>query len=219
MQPKHMQGKSRGSRALTVFLSVLAVLLAALCAVSWMLLSDPNAGRTMEQASDAVTGKAIAAAASGEECSLTPEEVSGFLNGLLQKHENGASEAEYTSLSVTTGADDTADVYLPVRYRGKTFGVLMNLTPSFDRTAERMLFTVNSVRVGRLPVPKSWALGLMERRLPKLLSREGDALACDTKSLFSVSYQNATAQLGMTDLKMEDGLFKTGFRIELGITP
>ena len=216
MQPKHIQGKGRGSRALTAFLSVLAVLLAALCAVSWMLLSDPNAGRAADRPSDAAVRKAVLAAVAGQECSLTPAEAGGFLNVVLRKDENGASEAGYQSLSVTAGADDTADVYLPVRYGGKTFGVLANVSPSFDPASERMRFTVNSVRVGRLPVPKSWALGLMERRLPKLLSREGDDLLCDA-SLLSVSYQNAAAQLKMTGLKMEDGVFKAGFGIELGI--
>ena len=216
IQPRHMQGKRRGPRALTVVLSVLAVLLAAFCVLSWMLLDDPNAGRTMERPSDPVTGKALAAAVSGGECTLTPREVSGFLNGVLQK--KGTSGSAFSAVSVTAAQGGTADVYVPARYAGKTFGVSLNLSPSFDPRTERMLFQVNSVRVGRLPVPKGWALGMIESRLPSALSREGDVLACDTKSLFRVSYQNATAQLRMKDLDMKDGKFRLKFGLELGFS-
>ena len=216
MQPRHMQGKRRGPRALTVVLSILAVILAAFCVLSWMLLDDPNAGRTMERPSDTVTEKAVAAAASGEECALTPQEVSGFLNNMLQKKK--ASGSALSSVSVTAGKSGTTDVYVPVRYAGKTLGVSMNLSPSFDPQSERMLFTVHSMRVGRLPVPKKRALEMMESRLPSILSRDGDVIACDTKALFRVSYRNMSAQLKMKSLRMESGTFRLKFGLGLGFS-
>ena len=213
MQPRHMQEKSRGSRALTVFLSILVVLLAALCVLSWMLLSDPNAGRKMEAPSDAAVGKIAAAAVAGQECSLTPQEAGAWLNSMLQKKPAGGVSA----VSMTAGADGTADVYFPVQYRGRTFGVLMNVTPSFDPAAEQMRFPVNSVRIGRLPVPVGWALSRMEAHLPEPLARDGDALVYDAKELPGVSYGGVSVQLKMTDLKLEDGLFKLKFGLGLSL--
>lgn len=217
MQPRHMQGKSRTSRALTAVLSVLAVLLAALCVFSWMLFSDPNAGKPMPKPSDAAASKVITASLSGKEVGLTSDEVAGWLNLLIQKSRSAESGTEVTELSVTAKRDGTADVYLPVSYRRKAFGVTMNLTPSFDKAAEQMKFDVNSVRVGRLPIPVGMAMNLMESRLPSVLSRRGDVLLCDTSSLFHADYAGATVQLKMTELKLQDQLFLLKFQMELGL--
>lgn len=218
MQPRHMvQEKRRGSGVLTGFLSILVVLLAALCVLSWMLLSDPNAGRRMEAPSDAALGKVVPAAVAGQECSLTPQEVSAWLNSMLQEKGAGGG-SEVSAVSVTAGTDGTADVYFPVQYLGRTFGVLMNVTPSFDADAEQMRFAVNSVRIGRLPVPAGWALSRMEGHLPDSLTRDGDALVCSTKTMFAASYGGVSARLKMTGLKLEDGLFKLKFAAEVGLS-
>lgn len=217
MQPRHMvQEKRRGSRALTVFLSILVILLAALCVLSWMLLSDPNAGTKMEAPSDAALGKVVPAAVAGQECSLTPQEVSAWLNFMLQK--KAGSDSAVSAVSAAAGPDGTADVYFPVQYLGRTLGVLMNVTPSFGADAEQMRFAVNSVRVGRLPVPVGWALSRMEGRLPGSLARDGDALVYSTKTMFGASYGGVSARLKMTDLKMENGLFKLKFEAEVGLS-
>ncbi|WP_411676262.1 hypothetical protein [Caproicibacter sp.] len=218
MQPKHMRGKSAGSRVLTGALSVLVVLLGALCILSWMILNDPNAGTSMPQPSDAAVSKVISASVAGKEVSLTPEEVSGWLNFLIQKDKNAQSGSVFTAVSVTAGEDGTAEVYAPVRYGGKTFGVLMNVSPSFDQASEQMKFAVNSVRVGRLPVPVGFAMDYLEKGLPSLLARKDNTLACNTASLFRVDYSGASAQLRMTQMKLLNQLFVLQFTIQLGLT-
>ncbi|QAT50163.1 hypothetical protein EQM14_10510 [Caproiciproducens sp. NJN-50] len=217
MYPKHMQGKNSGTRLLTAVLSVLVVFLAALCVLSWMLFSDPNAGKSMPQPSDSAVSKVVAASVSGKEVSLTPEEVAGWLNSLIQKNADVKSRSGLSALSVTAKEDGTADVYAPVAYRGKTFGVVMNLTPSFDSAADQMKFDVNSVHVGRLPVPVGMAMNLMESRLPSVLSRQGNTLLCDTSSLFRADYAGAAVQLRMTELKLQDRLFLLKFQLKLGL--
>jgi hypothetical protein len=218
MHPKHIREKRSGARALTAVLSVLAVLLAALCALSWMLLSDPNAGRSMPKPSDRAVSKVIAASIAGKEAVLTPEEVSGWLNGLLLNHKNPESDVAVTALSVTAKQDGTADVYLPVEYHGRRFGVTMNLSPSYDEAEEQMKFAVNSVHVGRLPVPVSSALDFMEKKLPSILSREGNALVCNTKSLFRVDASSgAFLRLNMTELELRNQAFYLKFQTEAGL--
>lgn len=213
MQPRHMvQGKKRGSRALTVFLSILVILLAALCVLSWMLLNDPGAGTEMEAPSDAAVGKIAASAVAVKECSLTPQEVSALLNSSLQKKRADGVSAVH----VTAAENGTADVYFPIQYGGRTFGVRANVTPSFDVAAEQMRFSVNSVHVGHLPVPVGWALSRAEGRLPASLVRDGDALVYDAKELPDVSYGGVSVQLVMTGLKLEDGLFKLDFGVWVG---
>jgi len=217
MYPKHMRGKNPGSRILTVVLSVLVVLLAALCVLSWMLLNDPNAGRPMPKPSDSAVSKVVVATIAGKEAVLTPEEVSGWLNSLLLKNTNPKSDVELKALSVTAEQDGTADVYLPVGYHGRTFGVTMNLSPSFDEKPEQMKFAVNSVHVGRLPVPAGSALDFMEKRLPSVLSREGNALVCNTASLFRADFSGAYLRLTMKELELRDRSFYLKFQTETGL--
>ena len=144
MQPRHIGGRSRGRTALTVILSLLAVLLAVFCILSWMLFSDPNAGVALPKPSDTAVSKVAAASISGRETALTPEEVGGWLNGLLQDNAEASSRMGVSALSVTAGKDSTANVYFPVKYKGKRFGVLVNLAPSFDSTSEESRAASNS---------------------------------------------------------------------------
>ena len=217
MYPKHLQEKKSGSRLLTVVLSILIILLAALCILGWMLFSDPRAGESLPAPSDAAVTKVISATVSGREAVLTPDEVAGWLNRLIQNNADAESGKEITALSIAVKQNGTADVYFPVRYRGKTFGVTMNLSPSFDKAAEQMEFAVNAVHVGRLPVPVHSALNLMESRLPSVLSRQGDTLCCKTGSLFRTTVSGVSAQLNMKELKTQNGMFCVGFAASLGL--
>ncbi|MCI1966716.1 MAG: hypothetical protein LKJ17_11400 [Oscillospiraceae bacterium] len=217
MQPKHMRKKGGGSRAVTVILSVLAVLLGALCVLSWMLFSDPNAGKSMPQPSDDAASKVVAASVSGASVSLTAEEVGGWLNFLIRENSDTAADTGLTALSVTTKQDNTADIYFPVQYSGKTFGVTMNLSLSFDAAAEQMKFFINSVHVGRLPVPVGYALDMMGEKLPPMLSRQGETLLCNTKSLFRVDFSGMFLRLKMTEMNLKNQAFHLKFDTEAGV--
>jgi uncharacterized protein YpmS len=81
-----------------------------------------------------------------------------------------------------------------------------------------MKFAVNSVHVGRLPVPVSSALDFMEKKLPSILSREGNALVCNTKSLFRVDASSgAFLRLNMTELELRNQAFYLKFQTEAGL--
>lgn len=217
MNPKHIRSKSLGNRILTVVLSAAAVFLAVLCVLSWMLLSDPNAGTPLQAPSDPVTSKVITAAVSGKDVNLSSEEVSAWLNLLIQRGQKNGEDAGLSGLDVTAKEDGSADVYLPVRSHGKTLGVLMNLVPSFDRNSEQIRLAVRSVRVGRLPIPTGLALNRMEQRLPSILSRQDNDLICNTESLFKVDYAGVSAQLKMTDVELKNQMFAVRLQLKLGL--
>ena len=80
-----------------------------------------------------------------------------------------------------------------------------------------MKFAVNSVRVGRLPVPVGSALHFMEKRLPSVLSREGNALVCNTASLFRADFSGAYLRLTMKELELRDRSFYLKFQTETGL--
>lgn len=200
----------RKPRILTAVLAFLAVLLASLCVLSWMLLSDPNAGTSMPEPSDAAVSKIVKAAASGGECSLTAEEVGGVLNEYLSKKPvHGVS-----AVSVAALDDHTVDLYFPVQYFGRRLGVLANVSPAFDSAAGEIRFTVRSVRIGRLPVSPKWVLDALGKQLPASFSRDGNVLSCGVPR-FSASYAGVGVKLSMSDLKLENRLFQLKFRMEL----
>lgn len=205
MNAKHARGKSGGSKALTVVLSVLAVILAAVCVLSWLVLNDPEAGKAQTaQPSDAIAKTVLKSAVTGEECSFTPAEMSGYLQYLVEKENGKAGGSEIEAAVLTAAPDDTMDLYLPVSFHGKSLGIAMNVAPSCDETNNRLVFTVRSMRIGRLPVSPEWALGLVKDRLPGGLSAQGDTVYRDA-SLLSLNAGDASADLKITQLGLKDG--------------
>ena len=205
---RHAGGKARGNRALTVVLSILAVILAAVCVLSWLVLNDPEAGKAqLAQPSDAVAKTVLKSAVTGEECSFTPAEMSAYLQYLAEKEDGKTGSTEIEAIVLTAAPDDTADLYLPVRFHGKSLGVTMNVAPSCDEANSRMVFRVRSMKIGRLPVNPQWALGLVKDRLPGGLSVQGDAIYRDA-SLLSLNAGDSSASLKITQLGMKGGLVR-----------
>lgn len=200
--------KNRGA---AVALGVLAVLLAAVLVLSQLAFSDPCAGRGLENVapSDELAKTFLTSAVSQRESSFSPADINPFLAYLFRKTDAGKEKRNVKLLAaaVADASGDSADVYLPMEYRGKRFGVLVNVTPSLDAEAGRLLFRVNGVRVGRLPVPVNRALDLAESRLPKGFSRSGDTISCAEPTVSaSVLFVSASVRLG--ELRMENGSLK-----------
>lgn len=218
MKPQHMQPK-RSNRALTVALSILVVIVAAAGILSWMFLNDPNAGKGLEntQPSEALALTAIQSAATGKEASFSPAEVNGYLAYLLtRKNSDGSGSLKIRGAAVTAIQGNTADVYLPVTYRGHPLGITMNLTPSADPANNRLNFQVNSLRVGYLPVSPAWALNLAKNRLPASFTTEGTTLSYALPKM-EASAANVTAKLTVSSLRMAEGAMKLGTKTNVSI--
>ncbi|MFU0832990.1 MAG: DUF302 domain-containing protein [Oscillospiraceae bacterium] len=217
MKPKYMRGKSVAAHIVTMILSVLIILLAVLFVSVRMLLNDPNAGRSMPAPSDAAISQIVSASLSGAEVQMTSEEMGGLLNYFLESNTIAEFEMGITAVSVTANENGTVDIYSPVRYRGKVFGVMVNLLPSFDSSSEELKFDVKSVQVGRLSVPVNLAMNVIESKLPSIVSRNGNTFVCDTKSLFHVNYSGLSVRLRMTEMKVANKIFTFQFQTKLGL--
>lgn len=218
MRPQHMQPQRR-NRALIVVLSILAVILAAAGVLSWMVLNDPNAGKGLEntQPSDALALTAIRSAATGKEASFSPAEINAYLAYLLARKNTAGSNLKIRGAAVTSISGNTADVYLPVTYRGKQFGIVLNLTPSADSADNRLNFQVNSVRVGRLSLPPGWALSRVGTRLPAGFSVRGTALSYALPKM-EASVANVTARLRVSSLRLSGGAMELGTKTDVSIS-
>ena len=211
----------RPGHALTVFLIVLAVLLAAAAVLSWMVLNDPNAGKGLDTVapSDAAAKQLMQSSVTGKECSFSAEETNGFLAYLLQKHDKtqGASDTEIKAVAVADAGGDWADLYVPVRYKGKNFGVTLNVTPALSDDGSMLDFRVNSARVGRLPVPPGLLLRYAAKKLPADFAVDGDLVSCPSPSL-TLSVSNLSGTLKISSLRMENGMLKIGAKTVLSVT-
>jgi hypothetical protein len=203
--------EKKRNHALTATLCVLAVLLAALLALSFLVLNDPLAGRGYETAepSGELAKTFLQQAVKGGEASFSAEEVNGFLAYLIQEHRAGTEKngVQLLAAAVTDGSGDSADVYLPVLYRDHRFGILLNVTPTLDSSAGKLLFRVNSAKIGRLAVPAGWLLEKAESRLPEGFSRDGDTVWCEAPSA-SASVLTVKAAVKLKEFRMEDGNLK-----------
>ena len=210
----------RPGRGLTVFLIVLVVLLAAVAALSWLALSDPNAGKGLDAVapSDAVVKELFQSAATGKESTFSTEQTNGLLAYLLQKYNKteSTSSVRIRALAVADAEGDRADLYLPVQYKGKNLGITLNVTPSTSADGSELVFRVNSARVGRLPVPAGPLLKAAEKKLPAGFTLDGTEISCPAPSV-TLSVLNVSGSLKISALRMEDGLLRIGAKMAVTI--
>ncbi len=196
--------------ALTAILVILLVLLAAVGVVSWLAFSDPYAGRGLENAvpSEAIPQTLAKSVFTGKECDFSTDEVNGYLAYLFRKNKTDASKGglQPQAVAVAGASGDSANLYIPVTYGGKRFGVSLNVIPSLDVSAGRLLFRVNSVHVGRLPVPVGWTLKKAEGRLPKGFSRDGNTVFCAAPALKLAMPGVVSASAKLTEFRLENGM-------------
>lgn len=208
-------------RALTVVLSILAVLLAAAAVLSWMALHDPYAGKGLDSVapSDAAVKQLMQSAVTGKECSFTADQTNGLLSYLMQKYKKSeaASGSGIQAAAVASASGNSADVYVPVRYRGRTFGVLLRVTPALSSDGTKLEFRVDSARVGLLTVPKGWLLKAAAKKLPEDFTLEGDTVSCPCPSL-TLSVLNFSGTVKIASMSMEDGMLKIGAKAALSVT-
>lgn len=205
---RYAGGKALGSRVLTAVLSVLAVLLAAVFVLSVLAQSDPQAGKVRAaQPSAAVAADVLKSAVTGDECAFSPEEMSGYLQYLVEKQGSQTDGLQVEAAVLTAVSDGTADLYFPVSVRGRHLGVSVTVAPSCDTENGCMVFQVRSVRIGRLPVRPEWAIGFVRNRLPGGLSAQGDAVYRDA-SVFSLNAGDSSADLKITKLSAQDGAIR-----------
>lgn len=188
---------------------MLAVMLAAAAVLSWMVLNDPNAGKTAENVvpSGKLETSIIQAAFTGGECSFSADDVNGYLAYLITKHNKSAGGLEIQAAVLSAVDGGAAEIYIPVSYKGKSIGVTMNFTPSCDTEKNRLAFKINSFSAGRLPVNPKWAMNFIKNKLPAGFTAESGTIFYSLPPL-TVSVSNVSAEAKITELKLDGGNLK-----------
>lgn len=208
----------KGSKALTVILWILIIILAAAAVFSWLIFngSGDTWKKQASMPSAALGETVIKSAMSGKEQPFSASEADGYVNYLLQRHRSGIlAKTDYAALRLK--GDGTADIYIPVNYKGKILGVTMNFIPSCDSSRNRLVFKIKSFYVGRLPVKPSWALKIIKSKMPSALAAENDTVYYDMPRI-KVALGAVSAEARINELKAEAAFFKIRANTSIGLS-
>lgn len=214
----HSAPRKKSGLLLTVILSVIALLLIAAGVLSLMVFNDPNAGKGLENKtpSNALGQTVIKSALMGQECSFGKEEINGYLAYLIRQQDQ-KGDFSVRGAAVTAMRNDTAELYLPVEYKRKKYGVTVHVTPSCDSDTHQLLFTVHSMKIGRLPVNPEWVLGWILGRLPEGLKTEKNQICLMNQSLYEISYAGYSAELQLKNIEIEKQQLKIQPKVGIGL--
>lgn len=173
-----------------VFVLILAVLALIFFGVLFYLATqDDYQGKySAEPSADLVT-TGLVAAATGKEVEVEPEQLNSFLAYLFQQKQKQQAEQtpkdfQLESLYLTLGQQEgDTGIYAPCAYRGKHLGVTARANITYDTVEKRFCVRMEQVKVGRLSLPLSWAMGFVEKRLPQGVTRQGDSLYLDMSQM------------------------------------
>lgn len=196
--------QKRSKKPLIIILSFVALLLVILGVAFGLALSDPNVPITASGQTNTGVVKIIKAAVTGAPAHLSAEE----MNAILAEKLAGGSQTKVRGVRFTINPNDTVDVYLPIDYKGVKFGMSGNLT--FGAAAEKQISaTVNSIRIGRLPVNPAWLLQYGKEVLPKEISVNGSVLQVDSSLIGTYILAN-DAPASISSLTVADQSFVVG---------
>lgn len=192
-------------------LSVVALILLLIGGTVALALTDDNAGKYKDSPSQEITTKLIVAAGTGEEVSITPEEMNGYVAYLLQKvtAEGGkSSDLTIKGIHLTPDkAQNLVEAYVPVTYKGVNLGLTAKAAVSMDAEQKRLAIDVQQLKVGRVTVPTETGLGLMKSHLPEGVTVVGQKLFVSA-SMLSFHVANLNTALEVKNFYVQGGAFK-----------
>lgn len=200
---KHAAQKS-GKKPLIITLSVVVLVLAILGVTFGLALNDPNEPITAGNQAETGITKLVAAAVTGVPANLSSEEVNDILAAKLTEN----TQSKIKGIRFTINNDQTVDAYLPVGYKGIKFGVSANLTVS-TATENQVSATVNSMKIGRLPINPSQVLKYGKAILPNEITMDGNVLRVNTEQLKVYVLENMV-EVNVSSLTVSDKNFVVG---------
>ncbi|GEM_PF-2035393 len=204
--------KKHSHKALKIFFIVLAVIVAAILVLVWMIFSDPYKGKGLDEVkpSAQLLEDVKKSAIDGKECSISKDTVNGFLSYLLGKGvlPRGKKDELYIRAVAAAGTEGSnADIYVPITYNGKNLAVTANITPSIRTSDSRPVVRVNSIHLGRLSLPVSKVLSYADSSLPESCYVTGDTIVMPDLSL-KASVYNISFSTKLSRFQIENGSLK-----------
>lgn len=212
------QTPQKKNTGLKIGVSVLIVLIAAVCVVVGLAFSDPYRDRGLEtiRPSDRLATVTAASVLTGKENSFSIDDVNAYLAYRFQQDTAKGQGADFQVQAVEAVgfSGSSADIYMPVVFRGKSIGASFNVTPSLDTEAGELRFQVNSAHIGRLPVSVNLVLRKAGEHLPEGFRLDGNSVVCKAPSL-KVSALGVTASASLTEMKLGGGTLNLAAKAKL----
>lgn len=202
-----MEEKKKIRKGLAAVLIVLAVLVGGIAAVAGLALNDPYADAVSAGVQpDTTVRKLMDAVLTGDPVTLTREEVNGLIAEKLA--ELPAGDIQLLDLQCVTTKGGSAEFYAPVSFRGLRLPLSAQLELGCD--GEELWAKVQSVHLGRLPVPKQWMLAAIKSVAPPGISIVEEKISMPS-SFFDENILGGSVGLTVQSLSVTD----TGFLVDV----
>lgn len=202
-----MEEKKKSRKGLAAVLIVLAVLVGGIAAVAGLALNDPYADAVSAGVQpDTTVRKLMDAVLTGDPVTLTREEVNGLIAEKLA--ELPAGDIQLLDLQCVTTKEGSAEFYAPVSFRGLRLPLSAQLELGCD--GEELWAKVQSVHLGRLPVPTQWMLAALKSVAPPEVSIVEEKISMPS-SFFDENILGGSVGLTVQSLSVTD----TGFLVDV----
>lgn len=202
-----MEEKKKSRKGLIAVLVVLAVLIVGIGATVGLALSDPYAKAVSAGVQpDTTVRKLMDAVLTGDPVTLTRDEV----NGLIAEKLAGlpAEGMQLLDLQCVSTKEGCAEFYAPVSFRGLRLPLSAQLELGCD--GEELWAKVQSVHLGRLPVPTQWMLAALKSVAPPEVSIVEEKISMPA-SFFDENILGGSVGLTVQSLSVTD----TGFLVDV----
>lgn len=202
-----MEEKKKSRKGLIAVLVVLAVLIVGIGATVGLALSDPYAKAVSAGVQpDTTVRKLMDAVLTGDPVTLTRDEV----NGLIAEKLAGlpAGGMQLLDLQCVSTKEGCAEFYAPVSFRGLRLPLSAQLELGCD--GEELWAEVQSVRIGRLPVPPQWMLEAVKNVAPPEVAIVEEKISMPA-SFFDENILGGSVGLTVQSLSVTD----TGFLVDV----
>ena len=202
-----MEKYVKKSRKSAVAAIVLGILLAAACAaiaMGWMILKDEYAEKFYAKPdANPFLYTAAKAALSGEEASVSQEDINSVLAALVEKQKASSQMESFDQIYLQIRPDQKVAVYTPLFANGMRIAVTSLLSLSFDVPNERLCAQVEEIHFGKMKLPISMALPVVEEKLPEGVSISGSSIFFDMNAL-ALEIPNTEIRLTLEDVRLEN---------------
>ncbi|XOQ48610.1 MAG: DUF2140 domain-containing protein [Eubacteriales bacterium] len=188
------------SKIRIIMLSVFVFLLAAAGIAYALARSDPNPPLAAAEHADGIAVRMMQAAVTGEPVCLTEEEAGFLLSRSLTR------DKRIQGVRLSINDDQTVNVYVPVLYKQMPLGISAVVAPGLDSASKQITAAVQSVRIGRLPVPPGWFLSQVKKEAPDRFQVQGNTVRMQSSLLSGLSLSNGNI-LHLSGLSVSDDGF------------
>ncbi|WP_195985835.1 hypothetical protein [Clostridium sp. D33t1_170424_F3] len=202
-----MEEKKRSRKGLVAVVIVLAVLIGGVGVTAGLALSDPYADAVSAGVQpDTTVRKLMDAVLTGDPVMLTRDEVNGLIAEKLAALP--AEGIQLLDLQCVSTKEGCAEFYAPVSFRGLRLPLSARLELGCD--GEGLWANVQSVHLGRLPVPPQWMLEAVKSAAPPEVSVEDERISMPA-SFFDENILGGSVGLTVQSLSVTD----TGFLVDV----